>query len=213
MSASTGYQPTVIPSTPPAEPDTPPADLPGEQPPQQLEAPAPDTGPDKTADLQSVIPEPPGELVVAGVPCTVNRVRTRELMLLARVVTRGIGENMSMVDLEKFDEGGAEQLLGLLVVALPEAGDEVLDLLRVLIQPREPITENGVRKGFAAEMENPDVSLTLDALAIMVSQERETFPLLVGKFRMLFRAASVLWTRQAAQEQHNKEQLPVAAER
>lgn len=198
MSADTGYQPTVIPPTPPAEPDTPPA--------VQL-----DTSADKTADLAALVPDPPGEMVVAGVPCVVNRVKTRELMLLARVVTRGIGENIQMVDMDNPES--PEQILGLLVVALPEAGDEVLDLLRVLIQPAERITEEGTRRAFAAEMANPDVTTTLDALAIMVEQEKETFPLLVGKFRMLFRAASALWKRETAQEQHNAEQAPVVAER
>lgn len=202
MSADTGYQPTVIPpatsQTPPAVPDTPPADQ-------------PDTSADKQADLEALIPEPPGELVVAGVPCVVNRVRTRELMLLARVLTRGIGENMSMVDMEGPDAD--TQMLGLLIVAIPESGDEVLDLLRVLIQPREPITEKGTRTRFAEEMANPDPDTTLDALAIMVRQEKETFPLLVGKFRMLFRAASALWAKQEQQEQHNATQLPVVGER
>lgn len=197
MSADTEYHPTVVPPTNP----TPPADQP------------PDTSADKQADLQSLIPEPPGELVVAGVPCVVNRVKTRELMLLARVVTRGIGDNMDMIDLERFEEQGEQQLLGLLVVAIPEAGDEMLDLLRVLIQPQEPITEQGTRNVFAAAMANPDVDLTLDALAIMVHQERETFPLLVGKFQMLFRAASTLWAKREAQEQHNANQTPVVAER
>lgn len=171
----------------------------------------PDTAADKQRDFESLLPAVPEQITVAGVPCVVNRVKLRELMLLARVVTRGIGENMTMVDVEADDVD--QQLMGLLVVAIPESGDEMLDLIRVLIRPAEKIADEEQRNAFAAEMVNPDVALTLDALAIMLRQEKDTIPMLVGKFRDLFRGAMALWKREQAQEQHNAAQRPVVAER
>jgi hypothetical protein len=149
---------------------------------------------DAEKDLADLVPALPDNVTVAGVLCRVNRVKMRELMLLARVVTRGIGENISMVDFSGDDVDS--QIMGLLVVAIPEAGDEVLDLLRVLISPVEPIEDDDVRKAFAAEMANPDGMVALEALAVMVKQEAETFGLLAGKFRVLLTAATALWRRQ-----------------
>lgn len=149
---------------------------------------------DPAADLQSLIPQLPGTVTVAGVECTVNRVRTRELMLLARVLTRGIGENLQMVDFESDD--AEAQIMGLLVVAIPEAGEEVVDLIRVLVRPLEKLPDQDPRAaGFHEEMQNPDVDTTLDTLAVLVRQEMETFPLLLGKFRVLFDMASAVWRK------------------
>jgi hypothetical protein len=154
----------------------------------------PDTGDDAAHDLETLIPALPSEVTVAGVLCTVNRVRTRELMLLARVLTRGIGENMKMVDFE--DDAAESQILGLLVVAIPEAGDEVLDLIQALVKPAEKLPDSDPRaRAFREEMANPDVATTLDVLGVLVRQEKDTFPLLLGKFRVLFDAASALWRK------------------
>jgi hypothetical protein len=159
----------------------------------------PDSGDDPVKDLESLIPQLPEKVTVAGVPCVVNRVRTRELMLLARVLTRGIGENLNMVD---FDGDDAEsQIMGLLVVAIPEAGEEVLDLVRALVRPAEKLPDKDPRAGaFHEEMRNPDVDTTLDVLAVLVRQEKETFPLLLGKFRVLFDAASAVWRKERKNE-------------
>lgn len=170
-----------------------------------------DTAADKQRDFESLQPPTPEQITVAGVPCVVNRVRLRELMLLARVVTRGVGENMTMVNWDSPDVD--QQLQGLLIVAIPESGEEMLDLIRVLIQPAEKITDDEVRKAFAAEMANPDVPVTLDALTVMLRQEKDTIPMLVGKFRVLLKAAMVLWRREQAQEQHNAAQRPPAGAR
>lgn len=152
-------------------------------------------GNEPAEDLEKLVPQLPESVTVAGVLCKVNRVRTRELMLLARILTRGIGENMAMVDFKGDPDEVEAQVLGLLVVAIPEAGDEVLDLLRVIVQPAEKIVDEQQRNAFAREMGNPDVDTMLDALGVMVRQERETFPLLVGKFRVLFDAGAALWRK------------------
>lgn len=187
MSASletnpTGYHPTDIRTPQHAAADGPPLEQPQE--------------PDQAKDLESLIPQLPESVTVAGVPCVVNRVRTRELMLLARVLTRGIGANMDMVDFDA--ENADSQMMGLLIVAIPEAGEEVVDLIRALVRPAEKLTDDALRKAFQAEMANPDVDTTMDVLGVLVRQEKETFPLLVGKARTLFAAASGLWRKREA---------------
>jgi hypothetical protein len=174
--------------------------------PTDLRTPAPDRIPDAdpgqgpgdepVKDLERLVPQLPESVTVAGVLCSVNRVRTRELMLLARVLTRGIGENMKMVEFDG-DAGDVEaQILGLLVIAIPEAGDEILDLLRAIVRPAETLSDDDPRAAaFHAAMRNPEVDTMLDTLGVLVRQERETFPLLVGKFRVLFDAAAALWRK------------------
>jgi hypothetical protein len=161
------------------------------------DGPAPDQAeqPDQAEDLESLLPQLPDRVEVAGVPCVVNRIRTRELMLLARVLTRGVGANLRMVDFDSDDVDS--QIMGLLIVAIPEAGDEILDLIRALVRPEEKLPDKDPRAAtFHAEMANPDMDTTLDVLAVLVRQEKETFPLLVGKVKVLFAAASAVWRKQ-----------------
>jgi hypothetical protein len=185
MSASLETDPTYRP-TDLREPQHAVADGPAPEQPEQ---------PDQAKDLESLLPQLPDRVEVAGVPCVVNRIRTRELMLLARVLTRGVGSNLQMVD---FDSDDVEsQIMGLLIVAIPEAGDEILDLIRALVRPEEKLSDKDPRSAtFRAAMANPEMDTTLDVLAVLVRQEKETFPLLVGKVKVLFAAASALWRKQ-----------------
>lgn len=143
-------------------------------------------------DLEQLVEKPPGHIVVAGVDCVVNRVKTRELTLLARVVTRGMGKSLEEIDL---DELGTEQIAALLVMSIPESGEAITDLIAALIEPEEKVTDDGVRKVFQKELSNPDIDVTLEVLQIVIEQEREVFPMLLGKFRVLFKVAAALFRK------------------
>lgn len=138
-------------------------------------------------------------VTVAGVECRVKRIKLRELMLLARVLTAGVGTNLA--DIKLNEDGAEEQLIALLVMAIPEAGVEVCDLLRAVVEPQfEPPADEKAEKeqqraraAVNAEMRNPDPEVALDILGIVASQEKDSIPLLLGKARTVFGQVTALY--------------------
>lgn len=129
-------------------------------------------------DFDTISPVP-ATLTVAGVECTVRRIKMRELMLAARVLTAGMRDAMPSLDFSKM---GEQDLAALLLTALPEAIDEFVDLLNALVVPPDQITEEALAR-LRVELNNPDPDTVMDLLPILVAQERDTFLALLGKFR------------------------------
>lgn len=146
----------------------------------------------KKNDLDVIAPE--GAIVViADVKCRVRRIRVRELMLAARVLTAGIGESIKDMDLS--DEDWQSSLQAAFVMAIPEAHEEFLELLRVLVEPIEPIADDAQEKAFRAEMENPDLSPAIDVVAAVATQEHDTFEQLLGKAKQVFAMLQALYRK------------------
>jgi hypothetical protein len=148
-------------------------------------------------DLEVIAP-PEGTVDVAGVTCTVRRIRTRELMMLARVLTAGLGDHLDLLSLGsegEDDDSWQERGTALLLMAIPDAHEEVLELLRVLVVPRQKIVDEEVRNLFAKEMANPDPGVVMEVFAVLVAQEKDTFPALLGKARQVFGMVTALFAK------------------
>lgn len=142
-------------------------------------------------DLATIAPTE-GPVTIAGVPCMVRRVRTRELMLLVRVLTAGFGPGLSAIDFKGSESDWGPQLAGLMVMAIPEAHDEFLDLLRALVEPENTLDDEA-RTAFDAEIRNPDIDTSMDVIATIAAQERDTFPALLGKAKLLVGQVTALY--------------------
>jgi hypothetical protein len=141
-------------------------------------------------DLNVIAPDEE-TIDIAGIRCRVRRVRLRELMLLARVITAGVGSNLADIDLGEGEEFQS-RMMALLVMAVPEAGDELVDLFRALIEPADKLTDAQTRE-LQRELANPDPTEALGVVEILARQEKDTFPLLMGKARQVFGAVSALY--------------------
>ncbi len=140
------------------------------------------------SDLQVIDPKE-REITVGGVQCHVRRIKTRELMLAVRVVTSG-----GSYALQKTDFKDRGQIAALLLMAIPEAHEEFLDLLRALITPVAddfgPTHEGYV--SFTEAMENPPIEVSLELVEVLVEQESGTFQALWGKVENLLAMTSAL---------------------
>lgn len=148
-------------------------------------------------DLDVIVPIEQ-TIVVADVKCRVRRVRTRELMLTARVLTAGLGTGIREMEFE--EEGWEQDAVAALVMAIPEAHEEFLELLRVLVEPLEKISDDKVRARFDEEMRNPDVDTSMDVINALVHQEAETFQQLLGKAKTIFKAAQALFRKKSTKK-------------
>lgn len=130
-------------------------------------------------DLEVIMPEEK-QLEICGIPCYVKRVKTREFFALLGVITTGMGGNLGQLnfDTENQDEFGA-QLLAALFVALPNAVDPFVRLVRDLVRADDDKFAVQLRD----YLDNPDLDDLMEIADVVVMQEQNTIWSLVGKAR------------------------------
>lgn len=85
-----------------------------------------------------VIPEGPVELS-DGTSVIVNRLKTRETMKLLKILTRGAGYALRELSLDPEEPDFAESLLLSMAFAIPEAAEETIEFVRVMVTPADLI--------------------------------------------------------------------------
>lgn len=128
----------------------------------------------KPKDLEEILPDAK-PIEVAGHPCTVRRLMTREVLMLGRVLTAGLGPAMANIDLQ--GPAAQNQMVAALMMAIPNAPDETIMFLRAVLDPVDPDDAGEVM----AVMGNPPFDVTMDIIVRMAEQEAETIQQLVGK--------------------------------
>ena len=148
-----------------------------------------------TADLEPIFPDPTN-LTIIGIPATVGRLQTREIMAVIRIMVNEMGGAVTDLDLESLSPGAnpakAEQakqaMLGFLIVALPNAADEIIKLLSGLVTAKNKAQAQTLE----AIMHNPPPAVTLDLLSVVWDQEKDDLTDILGKVRQLFGFAMAL---------------------
>lgn len=148
---------------------------------------------DPTPDLGLIFPEP-GNLTIVGIPATVRRLATREIMAAIRILVNEMGTGITALDLDTPMDTQRDALLGLVLTAAPNAADEVLMLISGLVTAKDPRHT----RDLAVIMDNPPPAVTLDVLAVVWEQEHHDLTALVGKARQLFGYAQALQKTQKA---------------
>lgn len=161
--------------------------------------------PEPAPDLDAILSDPT-TLTVVGIPVTVRRLATREIMAGIRILVNEMGAGITELDLKtlmaKPDEDDEEalakleqakaSLMGFLLVATPNAADEILKLLASLVEIKNPDQNPTLAKTLKQIMENPPPSVALDVVGVVFAQERDDFTALVGKARPLLEYAQAL---------------------
>lgn len=144
------------------------------------------------SDIEEIDPQPiDGPLTIGagrgdgGVKVHVNRLKTREFLALLRFLSKGLGPAVAELSFTTDDEEAlAGEMIGTLIVALPEATDEFMLFVQAVVTP--------VGKDDAArvksEMDNPDID---DLMAIgerVITQE-------IPDLRRLAGNAQAMWGR------------------
>lgn len=109
-------------------------------------------------DIDTIASEGTPLALESGLEITVERLRTRQLMALLKILTRGAGAILSEIrfsadtDAEEF----TGQLLGAVILSIPEAEDETIEFLNKMVSP------SGLREGrlTAADIEANDALIT-----------------------------------------------------
>lgn len=133
-------------------------------------------------DIEVILPES-GTVTIHGaegqeIPAGVRRLKSREFLLLMRVITQGLGQGLTTVRLDLTDPDEAQgQMLGILMLAVPEALEEFGDFLHAIVEPKAQKDAASL----AHVARNLDPGDLLDVLGVMVEQEKDDFMALMGK--------------------------------
>ena len=130
-------------------------------------------------DLEVILPVG-GIVVVEGIEARVRRLKSREFLSLIRVVTTGMGPAIGQISLSPDDPEALQgELIGLFLVAVPNAIDEFAEFLMSIVEAVKPSEQGRVVK----EMVNPDAEVLLDILTVLAEQEKDDLSMLAGKAR------------------------------
>jgi hypothetical protein len=125
----------------------------------------------------------------------VKDMKTREMFALMRIITHGAGGMLSMqlTTAEDADElKGA--LIGILIVAIPEATETSLNFIRMIVEPAnlDSLSEEEKVKERAKlweELENPEFEDTISILESILEREAEDLYALGKRLAAAFWAA------------------------
>lgn len=163
------------------------------------ETPTEETPTEETAEvldkeLERLVPEPGQPFALAdGTEVIIRPLKLRELFALLKILTRGAAMAMGASSFRIFDgqDEFAETLIALLINAIPEAEDEVMEFLRVVVDPAPP---KGGWKTTTAEEDanhhlnellliNPEIDDMIDILTAVVYAESQDIERLGKKLR------------------------------
>lgn len=130
----------------------------------------------ETTDFDAILPEPE-RVEVEGIPVTVRRLKAKEFFALLRVITSGLGSNIGQLSLDGDEEEMKGQIVGLLIAAVPNAAEEFVDFLHLVIDPIDSKQTGALNRA----MDNPELETVIDVLTAVAEQEAGDIAALVGK--------------------------------
>lgn len=135
-----------------------------------------------TNEVEALSPDTDTIVLESGFEVKIERLRTRGMFKLLKIVTRGAGPILMQMKLDFEDsEAFVGQLLAVIVMAIPEAEDEAIDFIRFMVTPSE-FDENAKSKAdieknkelfeaLANELDDPLPSDTINIISRIVENE------------------------------------------
>lgn len=144
----------------------------------------------KIEDVEVILPDVE-TIDVDGVPCRVNRLKTREFLALMRVLTVGIGSGLGQVRIDFSDpDSVAQDMTALMLLAIPNATPEFTVFLVSIVDP----VDGGEKGRVNAYLnDNPDLEVMIDVFEAMAMQEKDDLAGLMGKVRAMWGRVSDLY--------------------
>jgi hypothetical protein len=122
----------------------------------------------ESSDIATVSAEPGEFTMSSGMPVLVERLKTRQLMRLMKILTRGLGAGIANINLADGDVTSyTTQLVSAVLFAIPEAEDETIDFVRSMVTPVGIVTNPRTKKDQEAnealyveldsQLDNPEI--------------------------------------------------------
>lgn len=129
------------------------------------------------SDLGPIAPDE-NVLMVGEYRARVKRLKSREILGLVQLLTRGLGDGIRNLDLSTDDpEALKGDLAAIAIIALPNVIDDTFVFLRSIVEPVNPDENRKLQEA----MFNPEIDVLLDMVEIILVQEVDDLYALVGK--------------------------------
>lgn len=134
-------------------------------------------------DVDSIAAEPVPITLSSGERVHIERLKTRQLFKLLKVLTRGAGEALSSLDIstDMDAEEFTGQLLAAVVISIPEAEDEAIEFIQSMVSPVgliiPPRSKDDKKKNddlydaIASSLYNPELEDTINIIEQVVVNE------------------------------------------
>ncbi len=133
-------------------------------------------------DVEALSPSPDLVTLESGLVVRVERLKTRGMFKLLKVVTRGGGPILMQMPLDFNDpEAFMQQFLAVVMMAVPEAEQEAIEFIQSMVTPAD-YNENAKSKAdiaknqalidtLVAELDDPEIGDTLEIIIKIVQNE------------------------------------------
>lgn len=115
---------------------------------------------DINPDIDTIDAEPTTISLESGFEVNIERIKTRQLLRLMRILTRGAGAALGQLQFGGEQEDFVSSLLAAVVLAIPEAEDETIAFIRSMVTPAELVEKPRTKDDHA---HNEELIQELDA--------------------------------------------------
>lgn len=159
-------------------------------------------------DISSIVPESGPVRLSSGTYVEVHPLRTRQLFKLMKIITRGAGPLFLEMDLNFSDseEAFVGKLLGLVIIAVPEAENEAIEFLQAMtdpvgtiegrrLTPADQERNDTLWAAYNAALENPELEDTLDLIEVIIRRSASDIQSLGKRLRTMLPLAQATAAR------------------
>lgn len=146
------------------------------------------------SEMDRLDPDPTPRVLVSGTKFDLEPLKLRQFLRLLRIVTRGASGILSGSDLDFEDpQLFAQNLLGMVLFALPEAEEETVDFLKSMVKPSNltgDVNKDLIRlEDLYRELDNPDLEDVVTIMQCIVETEGEDLRGLGKRLSSMFKVA------------------------
>lgn len=158
------------------------------------------------SEVDRIDPQPTVVKLSTGFPVEVVRLQLRQLFRLLRILTHGAGPALAQLDFSTGQEEFGAKLLGMVLMAIPDAEQETIGFLQSMLQPaglvsgingkrpaqlskKEREDDQALWEHFNEELHNPNPFDFVDILEVIIVNEAPDLQSLGKKLRHLWEVA------------------------
>lgn len=164
-------------------------------------------------DIDAIAADPTPLTLESGLPIKVLRIRTRATMALLKILTRGAGEALFSLRMtqDTDQEEFIGQLLGAVLFSIPEAVDETIEFVNLIVEPAQLHTGPRLTPGdvewnaeqealLAAELYDPSLEDLVTIVEAIVKLEGPHVMALGKRLAALFPTAQAVESKKTDQQ-------------
>lgn len=173
-------------------------------------------------DIEALAADPTEITLASGLKVQVQRMKTRALMSLLKILTRGAGDLLRTMDTNGDDDAFRGQLIAAIVFSIPEAEDETIEFIFRMVKPNGIREEGTITRGdkewnkdlweqLQAELIDPELEDLISIVTGIVTNEAPHILALGKQLRALMPMVQAMTARETTNDSETPENSSVAS--